>query len=149
MKLILTNEVTGLGTPGDIVEVKDGYARNYLMPRGLATQWTKGGEKQVEAIQKARAAREHKTIEEAKDAKQRLEVKAYKVPVKSGEAGRLYGSVHTAQIVEAIVSAGGPKVDRRKFEVKGAIRTLGAYEATVRLHADVTANVKLDVVAAK
>ena len=71
MKLILTNEVTGLGTPGDIVEVKDGYARNYLMPRGLATQWTKGGEKQVEAIQKARAAREHKTIEEAKDAKVR------------------------------------------------------------------------------
>lgn len=149
MKIILTNEVTGLGTPGDIVEVKDGYARNFLFPRGYATPWTKGGEKQVEAIQKARAAREHKSIEEAKDAKQRLEVKAYKVPVKSGQGGRLYGSVHTTQIVDAIVSAGGPKVDRRKVEVQGAIRSLGAYTATVRLHADVLATVKLDVVAAK
>ncbi|WP_409484154.1 50S ribosomal protein L9 [Arsenicicoccus dermatophilus] len=149
MKLILTNEVTGLGTPGDIVEVKDGYARNYLMPRGFATPWTKGGQKQVEAIQKARVAREHKSIEEAKDAKQRLEVKAYKVPVKSGDAGRLYGSVHSAQIVDAIVAAGGPKIDRRKLEVQGAIRTLGAYTATVRLHPEVLATVKLDVVAAK
>ncbi|MCH8614121.1 50S ribosomal protein L9 [Arsenicicoccus dermatophilus] len=149
MKLILTNEVTGLGTPGDIVEVKDGYARNYLIPRGFATPWTKGGQKQVEAIQKARVAREHKSIEEAKDAKQRLEVKAYKVPVKSGDAGRLYGSVHSTQIVDAIVAAGGPKVDRRKLEVQGAIRTLGVYTATVRLHPEVLATVKLDVVAAK
>ncbi|AKT50884.1 50S ribosomal protein L9 [Arsenicicoccus sp. oral taxon 190] len=149
MKLILTNEVTGLGTPGDIVEVKDGYARNYLMPRGLATPWTKGGQKQVEAIQKARVAREHKSIEEAKDAKARLEVKAYKVPVKSGQGGRLYGSVNSGQIVDAIVSAGGPQVDRRTLEVQGSIRSLGAHTATVRLHPEISATVKLDVVAAK
>lgn len=148
MKLILTHEVSGLGTAGDVVDVKPGYARNYLVPRGLATMWTKGGEKQVEAIQKARQAREVKTIEEAKQQKATLESKAVKVPVKSGQNGRLFGSVSTADMVAAMTAAGMPAVDRRKIEVANPVRSLGPAQVTVRLHPEVLATVKLDVVAA-
>lgn len=148
MKLILTHEVSGLGTAGDIVDVKDGYGRNFLLPRGLATPWTKGGEKQVEAIQKARKVREVKTIEEAKQHKATLETKAVKVPVKSGQGGRLFGSVSTADIVAALTAAGMPSVDRRKIEVAQPIRSLGPVTVTVRLHPEVLATVRLDVVAA-
>src|SRR4051812_37009942 len=93
MKLILTQEVTGLGTPGDVVEVKDGYGRNYLLPRGLAVAWSKGGEKQVSSIRKARQAREIASIEEAQQVRSRLESKPVTVRAKAGSGGRLFGAV--------------------------------------------------------
>ena len=98
MKLILTHEVTGLGAAGDIVEVKDGYGRNFLMPRGLATPWTKGGQKQVDALTKGRAVREIKDLDTAKGVKGQLEATSVKVPAKSGQSGRLFGAVSNGDI---------------------------------------------------
>jgi large subunit ribosomal protein L9 len=147
MKLILTQEVTGLGTPGDVVEVKDGYGRNFLVPRGLATAWTKGGEKQVASIRKARVSREIETLEEAQRIRQSLESKPVRLTVRAGAAGRLFGAITPADVAQAIVAADGPQVDRRKVELTTAIKTLGEYTALVRLHADVSAKVALKVVA--
>ena len=147
MKLILTQEVTGLGTPGDVVEVKDGYGRNYLVPRGLATSWTKGGEKQVSSIRKARESREIQTLEEAQRIRQSLEAKPVRLAVRAGASGRLFGAITPSDVAEAIVKAGGTQVDRRKVELTQPIKTLGDYTALVRLHADVSAKVTLKVVA--
>ncbi len=148
MKLILTQEVNGLGEPGDVVEVKDGYGRNYLVPRKLATLWTKGGESQVSAIRTARSAREMATLEDAQAARSRLQAKTVMLAVRSGASGRLFGSVTPGDIVDAIVAAGGPAVDRRKVIIERPIKTLGSHIVTVRLHADVAATVDVEVVGA-
>ncbi|MFC4554768.1 50S ribosomal protein L9 [Georgenia faecalis] len=145
-KIILTHEVTGLGAPGDIVEVKDGYARNYLMPRGLATGWTKGAQKQVDQIRAARRAREIHTIEDARAVRDSLQSKPVVVSVRSGANGRLFGAVTTADIAAAVSAAGGPAIDKRKIEVPTAIKSLGEHKVHVRLHADVQATVEVRVV---
>jgi large subunit ribosomal protein L9 len=102
MKLILTHEVTGLGAPGDIVEVKDGYGRNFLIPRGFAIRWTRGGEKQVDSIKQARSARAVHDLDKAKQIKASLEGSAVDVPVRAGEGGRLFGAVTVTDIADAI-----------------------------------------------
>ena len=147
MKVILTHEVTGLGSAGDIVDVKDGYARNFLMWRGLATGWTKGVEKQVAAIQKGREVREVKTLDEAKGLRGQLEAKSITVAAKAGKSGRLFGAVTQGDVADAVKAAGGPELDRRKIELTSAIKSTGSFEALVRLHPEVQATVKLDVVA--
>jgi large subunit ribosomal protein L9 len=149
MKLILTQEVTGLGTPGDVVEVKDGYGRNYLVPRGLAVGWTKGGEKQVASIRKARRAREVASIEEAQRLRTSLEARTVKLTVRAGAAGRLFGAVTPADVAAAIESAGSGTVDRRKVELAQSIKSLGDYKVLIRLHPEVQATVNLQVIAAK
>lgn len=146
-KLILTHEVTGLGAPGDVVEVKDGYARNYLVPRRLATPWTKGAETQISAIRKARKAREIETVEGARAVRDSLQANGVTVPAKSGASGRLFGAVTTADIADAVKAAGGPAIDRRKVEVAQPIKALGDYEVQVRLHPEVSATLKVSVVA--
>ncbi|MPV50850.1 MULTISPECIES: 50S ribosomal protein L9 [unclassified Pseudactinotalea] len=148
-KLILTHEVSGLGAPGDVVEVKDGYARNYLMPRGLATGWTKGAQKQIDQITAARRKREIATIEGAQAARDSLSRTRVIVPVRAGESGRLFGAVTTSDIATAVKAAGGPNVDKRKIEVKNPIKSLGEYQVSVRLHADVTATIDIQVVPGK
>lgn len=147
MKVILTHEVTGLGTAGDVVDVKDGYARNFLFKRGLGTAWTKGGQKQVDAIAKARESREVKSLDEAKSIKGNLEASTVKVTAHAGSSGRLFGAVSTADIAEAVKAAGGPQLDRRRIEVPTPIRSVGSHTALVRLHPEVQATVTLDVVA--
>jgi len=147
MKLILTQEVTGLGAPGDVVEVKDGYARNFLLPRGLGTQWTRGGQKQVDAIRKARASREIASIEQAQSVRAALEGRTVTLSAHAGAGGRLFGAVTTADVATAVVAAGGPELDRRKIELGNPIKNVGAYTVSVRLHADVAATVALEVVA--
>ncbi len=147
MKLILTQEVTGLGTPGDVVEVKDGYGRNYLVPRGLATRWTKGGEKQVTSIQAARASREVKSLEEAQAIRKTLEGRPVKLTARAGASGRLFGAVTPADVAEAIAAVGGQQVDRRKVELGQPIKSLGEYTVHVRLHPEVQAKVAVQVVA--
>ncbi|MFV0426116.1 MAG: 50S ribosomal protein L9 [Beutenbergiaceae bacterium] len=148
-KLILTHEVTGLGAPGDVIEVKDGYARNYLLPRGLATGWTKGAQKQIDAIQTARRKREIATVEGARAARELLEAKPVRVAVQAGDSGRLFGSVTTADIAAAVAAAGGPELDRRKIEVKNPIKALGSHQVSVRLHEDVAATIEIQVVPGK
>jgi large subunit ribosomal protein L9 len=146
MKLILTQPVSGLGGPGEVVEVKDGYARNYLLPRKLATPWTKGGQKQVDAINAARQKRAMRTAEDAHAAKSALEGSPVTVAARAGATGRLFGAVTAADIAEAIAASGGPQVDRRRIEVPTPIRTLGEHTAHVRLHDDVSATVTVQVV---
>jgi large subunit ribosomal protein L9 len=147
MRLILTQEVSGLGTPGDVVEVKDGYARNYLVPRSLAVAWTKGGEKQVASIQKARGAREIKSLDEAQAVKARLEGKPVQLTAKAGASGRLFGAVTPADIASAVLAAGGPQLDRRKIELAQPVKSLGNHQLTVHLHEGVKATLTLEVVA--
>jgi large subunit ribosomal protein L9 len=148
-KIILTQEVTGLGSPGDVVDVKGGYARNYLLPSGFAVAWSRGGEKQVESIRSARRAREAASLEEAQHQKARLEAQAVRLSVRTGQAGRLFGSVAAADIAAAIESAGLGAVDRRSIELSSPIRATGGYEASIRLREDVTATVSIEVVPAK
>ncbi len=148
MKLILTQPLSGLGVAGDVIDVKDGYARNYLLPRKLATPWTKGGQKQVDAITSARAKRAQHTEEEAKAAKARLESDNVVVSARAGKAGRLFGAVTSAEIAHAIADAGGPEVDRRRIEVPSPIRSTGEHTAHVSLHDDVVATVNVEVVTA-
>ena len=148
-KLILTNEVSGLGSAGDVVEVKNGYARNYLIPQGFTVAWSKGGEKQVEQIKSARAARELATLEEAQALKAKLEGATVKLSVKSGSEGRLFGSVKTADVVAAVAAAGLGAIDKRTVELSAPIKALGSHEATVRLREDVVATLSIEVVSAK
>ncbi|OON79249.1 50S ribosomal protein L9 [Streptomyces tsukubensis] len=148
MKIILTHEVSGLGGAGDVVDVKDGYARNYLVPRGFAIRWTKGGEKDVEQIRRARKIHEIATIEQANQIKGQLEAVKVRLSTRSGEAGRLFGSVTPADIASAIKTAGGPEVDKRRIELSAPIKSLGAHEASVRLHPEVAAKVNIEVVSA-
>jgi len=147
MKIILTNEVSGLGAAGDVVEVRDGYARNYLVPRGVAIRWTKGGEKDVEQIRRARKIHEIATIEQANEVKARLEGVNVRLKVRAGDQGRLFGSVTPADIAGAVKEAGGPEIDKRRIEVGSPIKTLGAHHVSVRLHADVAAKVDVEVIA--
>jgi large subunit ribosomal protein L9 len=148
-KLILTNEVSGLGAAGDVVEVKDGFARNYLIPKGFAVLWSKGGEKQVESIKAARNARALATVEEAQTLKARLEEKAVRLVVKAGVGGRLFGAVKTADIVAAVAAAGVGELDKKKVEITSPIRSTGEHTATVRLTSDVVAKITLQVVGKK
>ena len=105
MKLILTSDVLGLGAPGDVVEVKDGYGRNYLLPRGLAAPWTKGGEKQVVQIKRARSSREVRDLDHAKEIKAALEAKPVRLVSKAGGGGRLFGSIGGADVADAVTAA--------------------------------------------
>jgi large subunit ribosomal protein L9 len=147
-KIILTNEVSGLGAAGDVVEVKSGYARNYLVPRGFAIAWTKGGEKDVEAIRRARRIRDIQTIEQATSIKGQLEGVKVKLATRAGDAGRLFGSVTPSDIAAAIKAAGGPDVDKRRVEIGSPIKTLGSHKISVRLHPEVAASLDVEVVAA-
>ena len=147
-KLILTHDVTGLGEPGDVVDVKAGYARNYLVPRGLATAWTKGGEAQVESIRRARRAREIATREEALAARDTLQASPVTVTAKAGKGGKLFGAISTADIAEAAHASLGVAVDRRKIEASKAIKSVGDYTVEVHLHPEVSARLAVKVVAA-
>lgn len=147
-KLILTQEVTGLGSAGDTVEVKGGYARNYLLPRGLAILATRGAEKQIEGLRRARAARDVATLEEAKQVAGQLSSLTVSVPAKAGKGGRLFGSITTADVVAAVTAAGGPQLDRRRVELPSSIKSTGAHTVTVRVHPEVNAALAIEVVPA-
>lgn len=146
-KLILTHEVSGLGAAGDVVEVKNGYARNFLLPRGFALTWTKGGEKQVETIKAARVAHAHATVEAAQEQAAALSAHAVVLKVKAGESGRLFGTVKAADVAQAVADAGLGTIDKRKVELPAHIKSVGKHTATLRLHDDVSATITLNVVA--
>jgi large subunit ribosomal protein L9 len=145
MKLILTQEVSGLGAPGDVVEVAGGYGRNYLVPRGLAMRWSRGAEKQIDLIKRARAAREIRSVDDAKLAAQRLAGLRVRMQTRAGSGGRLFGSISTSDIAAAVKNAGGPELDRRKIEIGNPIKTIGAHQVAVRLHPEVSATLEVEV----
>ena len=147
MKLILTHEVPGLGDPGDVVEVKDGYGRNYLVPQGKATGWTRGAEKQIAQIKRARQARVIHDVETAEAVKAQLEANAVRIPARAGSGGRLFGAVTVTDVVDAISAAGGPAIDKRTVQITAPIKSVGDHTVTVRLHAETVATVPVQVVA--
>ena len=148
-KLILTHDVSKLGSAGDVVEVKDGYARNYLVPRKLATPWTKGAQRQIDQMTEARRKRAIASLDQAQAARAWLTENVVTVTATAGANGRLFGAVTTAELAEAVKAAGGPVIDRRKIEVIPPIKSTGRHSATVRLHADVVAPLEVNVVAAR
>ena len=148
MKLILTQEVTGLGAPGDVVDVKDGYGRNYLVPRGVAIRWTRGAEKTVESIKTARSSRAVRDHDHAEQVKAKLEAEPVSVQVRAGQGGRLFGAVTPAEIASALEATSGESVDKRTIAVANPIKSLGAHEVSVRLHEAVSATVTLNVIPA-
>jgi large subunit ribosomal protein L9 len=149
VKIILTQEVPGLGTPGDVVEVAAGYGRNYLLPRGFAIAWTRGSEKQVALIKRARSTREIRDLDQANEVKTQLEALTITLPARAGEGGRLFGSVTPVEVAAAVKSAGGPEVDRRRLELPGHIKSVGNYQVQLKLHPEVTARFDVAVVPAR
>jgi large subunit ribosomal protein L9 len=150
MKLILTTEVDHLGTSGDIVEVKDGYGRNFLLPRGMAVVASRGAERQAEEIRRARDAKAVQGLEHARELKTALEgLGEVELSVKAaGDSGKLFGSVTGADVVAAIKKAGGPNLDKRTVQLpKAHIKSVGTHPVTVRLHPEVNASVSVSVVA--
>jgi large subunit ribosomal protein L9 len=148
MKLILTGDVANLGAPGDVVEVKDGYGRNYLLPRGLAIVATRGAQKQVDAIRRARKSREIRDLGHAREVAGQLGGLAVTVRAKAaGDSGRLFGSVTASDVVDAVRAAGGPALDRHAVDVPNQIKTVGTHAVTVRLHPEVSTSLDVAVVA--
>ncbi|GAB3287026.1 50S ribosomal protein L9 [Parasphingorhabdus pacifica] len=146
MKIILTADVTGLGESGDIVEVRDGHARNLLLPRGLAIVATKGAQKQVETIRRTQEARRVRNLEHARELKQQLnDLGAVKLTAKVSKQGKLFGSIGSGDVATAVRKAGGPNLDKRTVELRGHIKSLGKHTVDVRLHPDVTASVSVEV----
>ena len=133
MKLILTQEVTGLGAPGDVVEVAGGYGRNYLVPRRLAMRWTRGAEKQIELIKRARSAREIRGLDDARAAAERLASLQVRLQTRAGGGGRLFGSVSPSDIAAAVKAAGGPELDRHGSQLgRGRLGVVEAADLTGR-----------------
>ncbi|QIX28479.1 50S ribosomal protein L9 [Nocardioides sp. JQ2195] len=147
MKLILTQEVDGLGAPGDVVEVKDGYGRNYLIPRGHGVRWTRGGQKTIDSIKAARSSRAVRDQDHAAEVKTKLEASPVQVAVRAGEGGRLFGAVTVAEIADALSATSGESVDKRTIVVTNPIKSLGAHTVSVKLYEGVSATVALNVVA--
>ncbi len=145
MKLILTREVSGLGHAGDVVTVKDGYARNFLIPRGSAIAWSKGGETQIEGIRRARQNREIRDKDHANEIKAKLEAASLVINAKVGSTGRLFGSVTEKDIALVIKSATGLDIDRHKIKLVKHVKNLGKHNAKVSLMTGVAANITITV----
>jgi large subunit ribosomal protein L9 len=151
MKIILTSDVPQLGGPGDLAQVKDGYARNYLLPRRLAIAATKGAEKQVATIRRAQQARQVRDLDHAREIAGTLAaLGTVSVTAKAARSGgKLFGSITAADVVDAVRSAGGPLLDKRTVDLGGPIKSVGAYQMTVRLHPEVTVTVPVAVASAR
>jgi large subunit ribosomal protein L9 len=147
MKIILQKPVDKLGVPGDVVDVADGYARNYLMPRGLAVKATKGGVKHEESLKRAHTVRVNAAQAEAEQVAQRLTASPVSVAAHAGEEGKLFGSVTPADVAEAIESQTGIRVDRHDVHMDEAIRSVGVHEVKVHLFAEVDPIISVEVVA--
>lgn len=148
MKIILTQDVAGVGSTGDVAEVKDGYARNYLIPRGYAMRWTRGAERQVDAMRASKQERVIADRDSASTVAEQLADTPIVITARAGEGGRLFGAITPADVAGAIKDAVGVTVDRRRVEVAAPIKTVGKHDVRVRLHSDVVADVHLDVVEA-
>ncbi|MCA1831068.1 MAG: 50S ribosomal protein L9 [Actinomycetota bacterium] len=145
MKIVLMQEVRTLGAPGDVVEVKDGYARNYLIPRGFAINATKGALKQVATIRRTRELKEVRNLEQAQQIASQLGSLSVRIQSKAGDQGRLFGQITPAQVAEAITKAGGPKIDRKRLQFAEPIKNVGSHKLHLRLHPEVEAEITVEV----
>jgi large subunit ribosomal protein L9 len=147
VKIVLREDVDNLGHKGDLVDVADGYARNFLVPRGLAMKATRGGVAQAEAMRRNRAAREERDRGEAQELADRLTSAKLVVTARAGEGGKLFGSITSADLADAITKQSGADIDRRAIQLAEPLKELGDAEVGVKLHADVTATIHVEVVA--
>jgi len=146
-KVILTHEVSGLGRAGDVVEVREGYARNFLLPQGYATAWTRGGQKQVDQIRSAREAKAVASHDEAVALRDKLEATSVRVTAKAGKEGKLFGSVTRSDIERAVAEQGLGTIDHRTIDIPQAIKVVGDHRATVSIADGVVAGLTITVVA--
>lgn len=146
MRIILQRPVEKLGAPGDVVEVADGYARNFLIPKGMATPASKGAIRHAVRLKQTHEKRVKADLDQATGAAQRLSAATVRVSVKAGEGGRLFGSLPAHALAEEIGKATGVEVDRRQIQLADAIRSVGTHEVAINLHPDVTATVTVEVV---
>lgn len=146
MKVILSNDVENLGTRGDVVSVADGYARNFLIPKGMAMLATKGALRQAELMQRARREREEREKQEAAGMVSRLAATSVYISARSGEGGRLFGSVTKSDVARGIEEQLGEAVDRHKILLEDPIRVLGTHQVEVKLHEEVNALVTVEVI---
>jgi large subunit ribosomal protein L9 len=145
MRIVLRNDVPTLGKRGDILEVADGYARNYLLPKGQAIQATEGVESQASAMRRARDLRDARDRETAETVARRLVPQVIRISARAGAEGKLFGSVTSADVIEAVAAQTGVELDRRKLQMDEAIKSLGTHEVPVKLHADVEFRVTVEV----
>ena len=145
MKIILQKEVDKLGVPGDVVTVADGYARNFLVPRGLAIVATKGAVRHAESLRRAHDVRVNKAKAEAEEFATRLAAKPIVVTARAGEDGRLFGSITTADLAEEIAKQAGENIDRRDIHLEEPIKSLGTHEVSVKLHPEVNATLSIQI----
>jgi large subunit ribosomal protein L9 len=148
VKLILRSDVQSLGKSGDVVDVAEGYARNYLLPRKLAMEADKGALAQLGSQKKAQEKRDAQALADARDLAQRLEAARIAVKAKAGGNGRLFGAVTNADVADAIHDVLSVGVDKHKIELKSQIKALGSYPVEIRLHKNVLVKTTVDVVAA-
>ncbi|TMK88823.1 MAG: 50S ribosomal protein L9 [Actinobacteria bacterium] len=147
MKVILRADVPDVGHKGDVLDVADGYGRNYLVPRGLAMAASKGALAQAESMRRARAVRDAHDREAAEEVATKLTPLTITIPARAGAEGRLFGSVTPAEVAAAVQAQAGVEVDRRRLHLDEPIRALGAHEVPLRLHPDVEVRLNVEVVA--
>ncbi len=147
MKVILKEDVEKLGEMGDVVEVSDGYARNYLLPAGLAVEATKEQIQELKELENKKEKKEQEKRKEAQNISKELDQKKYKFPVKAGEKGRLFGSV-TSQDIADKLSKDGFEIDKRNIEMEDNIKSLGIHKIPVKIFQDINAEIQIEVVEA-
>ena len=147
MKVLLRSDVATLGKKGDLVSVADGYARNYLVPQGLAVRASRGAEKQAEEMKRARVTRDARDLDAARELAGRLTGKNILIPARAGEGGKLFGSITSSEVVAAVQQDTGIELDRRKLELDEPIKTLGVHLVPFRLHPNVDLTLTIEVVA--
>ena len=146
MRIILLQPVEKLGVPGDVVTVADGYARNFLIPRGMATRAVKGAVRHADRVRRGHDERVRKELGEARARAERLSARPLRIPARAGGEGRLFGSITVADVARALEAASGETIDRRRVNLSEPIRSLGTHEATVHVHPEVDARVTVEVV---
>ncbi len=147
MKIVLREDVDNLGRKGDLLEVADGYARNYLVPRGLALKASKGIVKQAESMRRSREVREVRDRAAAEEIAAKLSGARVEISARAGEGGKLFGSVTASDIADAVLAQSGLEIDRRKIDLDEPLKELGPAELTVRLHSGIDATIHVEVVA--
>ena len=147
VKVILRSDVAGLGKRGDIVEVSKGYARNFLAPRQLAIPATDGAAQQAQAMRRARDLKDAKDRESAEEIAKVLVARTIEIQARAGEAGRLFGSVTSTEIADAVAAQTGIELDRKDLQLEEHIKELGTHHVTARLHSDVQFPITVEVVA--
>jgi large subunit ribosomal protein L9 len=148
MKVVLRADVDNLGNKGDIVDVADGYARNYLVPRGLALKASSGSQKQADAMRRNREVRDSRDREAAQALAAQFEGRTITIKARAGAEGKLFGSVTSVDVAEAVQKQTGAEIDRRKISLDEPLKELGGVDLQVRLHTDVLANLHVEVEAA-